>query len=201
MPPSWTAMKDTPAQPLQTRAKNSQPARSRAKLRDALVALLSRSPFDDITVNQIVAQAGVGYATFFRHYPDRRALWIDVSHCLMHELATRCRAVGDDEPTERVARTMVDFVTARYNVFSAILSGRAVTIAREEIIRRGALENADLTYVFGDLPADLLHSHVVNGLVGLFSWWMNNPGSVDAETLIKLIDELIFKPVTAMRTP
>ena len=37
--------------------------------------LLAARRLEDITVADIVEAAGVGYATFFRHYADKQALW------------------------------------------------------------------------------------------------------------------------------
>src|ERR1700741_4640218 len=55
-------------------AKDARAVRSGAALRDALLRLLERKPFDQITVRDICAEAGVHYATFFRHHPSKEAL-------------------------------------------------------------------------------------------------------------------------------
>ncbi|HWT51264.1 MAG TPA: helix-turn-helix domain-containing protein, partial [Caulobacter sp.] len=48
--------------------------RSRAALTEGLLSLLEETAFDQITVQEIVQRAGVGYATFFRHFADKQAL-------------------------------------------------------------------------------------------------------------------------------
>ena len=53
---------------------DARQVRSRHALHQALLALLEEKPFDQITVREISARAGTGYATFFRHYPTKEAL-------------------------------------------------------------------------------------------------------------------------------
>ena len=53
--------------------------RTRAALCDALLGLIEERPFDQVTVREITRTADVGYATFFRHYPDKEALLNDLA--------------------------------------------------------------------------------------------------------------------------
>src|SRR6201997_1530915 len=48
--------------------------RSRRMLMDALVKLLNRKEFDDISVQEIADEATLNRATFYLHYPDKDAL-------------------------------------------------------------------------------------------------------------------------------
>ena len=59
--------------------------RSREALREAMVELAAELPLDAITVRAIAARAGVGYATFFRHYSDKETLLADVAQQLTQE--------------------------------------------------------------------------------------------------------------------
>ena len=54
-------------------------SRSRVALCDALLSLLEERPFEQITVKEITARAAVGYATFFRRYPDKETLLHDLA--------------------------------------------------------------------------------------------------------------------------
>ena len=59
--------------------------RTRAALRQAMTALAGELPLEAITVRAIAARAGVGYATFFRHYADKDALLGDVADVLTRQ--------------------------------------------------------------------------------------------------------------------
>src|SRR6202789_4588948 len=48
--------------------------RSRRMLMEALVKLLNKKEFDDISVQEIADEATLNRATFYLHYPDKSAL-------------------------------------------------------------------------------------------------------------------------------
>ena len=54
-------------------------ARSRAALRATLVSLIEEKPFEQVTIREITTRAKIGYATFFRHYPDKETLLDDLA--------------------------------------------------------------------------------------------------------------------------
>src|SRR5690606_8197096 len=73
--------KDVPSDARQVRSRNA--------LTGALLELLEERPFDQLTIREITARAGTGYATFFRHYPTKDALLSDVASEEIAELLAR----------------------------------------------------------------------------------------------------------------
>src|ERR1700734_171586 len=57
-------------------AENTDPRvlRSRQMLMEALLRLLNRKEFDDISIQEIADEATLNRATFYLHYPDKNAL-------------------------------------------------------------------------------------------------------------------------------
>ena len=53
--------------------------KTRAALLGTLLQLLTERSFDQVTIREITKAAGIGYATFFRHYPDKEALLHDLA--------------------------------------------------------------------------------------------------------------------------
>src|SRR5271169_1913812 len=64
------------AQLLQSGGETTDPRilRSRRMLMDALVSLLIKKEFEDISVQEIADEATLNRATFYLHYPDKNAL-------------------------------------------------------------------------------------------------------------------------------
>ena len=65
-------------------------AKTRAALAESVLALASEKPFAEVTITEIAERAGVGYASFFRHYRDKDALLADVADTLVDDI-TRSR--------------------------------------------------------------------------------------------------------------
>jgi AcrR family transcriptional regulator len=56
------------------RTRDRRVIKSRQKLLDAFFTLVLREPYDDITVGDIVARAGVGRSTFYEHFAGKDGL-------------------------------------------------------------------------------------------------------------------------------
>ncbi|MFJ5778965.1 TetR/AcrR family transcriptional regulator [Streptomyces sp. NPDC093094] len=60
-------------------------ARTRARLRAALLQECAERPLEQVGVAALVRRAGVGRATFYVHYPDLEALAVDACADVVHE--------------------------------------------------------------------------------------------------------------------
>src|SRR5213078_1050830 len=103
--------------------------RTREALREAMTALAAESPLEAITVRAIAARAGVGYATFFRHYTDKDALLAEVSELLISEFLQQ-----HDRPA--AARTLCQYVLDHLAIHKALIAGGAGETVRAEMLRQ-----------------------------------------------------------------
>src|ERR1700734_2270850 len=72
-------------------AENTDPRirRSRGLLMEALLRLLARKEFDDISVQEIADEATLNRATFYLHYPDKNALLQAMTAARFRDLIAR----------------------------------------------------------------------------------------------------------------
>jgi AcrR family transcriptional regulator len=93
--------------------------RTRQALRQAMTELAEDRPLEAITVRAIAARAGVGYATFFRHYADKEALLADVADLLTHggsgetvraEMLRQCLATVAETRTHKPTGPLDDLI-------------------------------------------------------------------------------------------
>ena len=110
--------------------------RSRAALRAALLALLNRRRFEDLTIRAITARAGVGYATFFRHYPDKRALLHDVAATAIGELLARAMPIAAADDSRGACLVLCRYVHGQRRLWRALLNGGAAATVRDEFLRQ-----------------------------------------------------------------
>src|SRR5258708_5276152 len=63
--------------------------RSQRMLREALVRLLTQKEFEDISIQEIADEATLNRATFYLHYPDKKALLQAMTAARFRELIAR----------------------------------------------------------------------------------------------------------------
>ncbi|MFB7309681.1 TetR/AcrR family transcriptional regulator [Streptomyces sp. NPDC056192] len=100
-------------------------ARTRGKLREALLAACEEQPLDQVSVSDVVRRAGVGRATFYLHYDDLRALAVDACAEIVRRAVDALHAWDEvppgpgAPPAELVA--LLEAVRARADVYRSLL--------------------------------------------------------------------------------
>ncbi|WP_394762731.1 TetR/AcrR family transcriptional regulator [Phenylobacterium sp.] len=175
--------------------------RTRDALREAMTELATEHPLDAITVRAIAARAGVGYATFFRHYPDKDALLADVADRLIREFLQRVAPLLQERDRAAAARSMCDFVMEHLAIYQALLAGGSGETVRAEMLRQTMIT---LTAARGRAPEgpfdELVLFHLVSSILNLLTWWLRNLGRVDAATMAELIERTVLTPISTLRT-
>lgn len=139
-------------------------ADARAK-RDQIISAaldqISRRPLAEITLNGIAADAGVGIATLYRHFPSRTALFhacalvfIDRLDDLLSDTLTRF----DDNPSDAFESYVWALVDSGVGVLAPALAAEPGSpISADVVLRRDA---------FFDHVQELLDRAAAHGLVG-----------------------------------
>ena len=180
------------------RREDARITRSRRALHAALLALIETRPLEAVTIRAITEAAGVGYATFYRHYPTKAELLNDVAADQIRELVgLSVPALGTAHNTREACRAILRYVDAQRPVWRALLTGGAARAIRAEIIAVSREVTAAVPHRDGWLPTDLSHRFVASAMVELLSWWLEADGRVDVEQGAELLDRLIIAPVVA----
>jgi AcrR family transcriptional regulator len=172
-------------------------AKTRAALGEAVLALAAEKPFADITIMEIAERAGVGYASFFRHYRDKDALLAEVADELVDDLTAIIMPAMQDEDTSAASRAICRFVDEHRLIARALLSGGAESEVRMRIVRR-SIAHDHKPSTGSSVPQELLMGHCVSATLGLLTWWLEQGEALSPDTMGDVIDRLVMAPVRAM---
>lgn len=168
--------------------------RTRNALVDALLDLLDRRPFDQISIREITATAKVGYATFYRHYATKEALLNDLVTFeigRLIEIATPVAYVGTLH--DSVLATC-NYVMEHQRLWRALLTGGASGILREQFIRQTVRLRRPTAGQANWLPDELHLACSTGATIDVLSWWLSQkpmpPVSEVADMLERLIEAL-----------
>lgn len=177
------------------RAPRDRTARTRAALRDALLALLEEQAFDTIKVKEITTRAKVGYATFFRRYDDKDDLLHDLASQEIHKLLMMTLPILYSVDSEASTRALCAYVWEHRVVWRALLTGGASAILKEEYLQQ-ALELAKVhSGDDAELPDDLAVIFCVTAAVEILSWWLRQSSPSPVSEVAGYLHRLAIAPV------
>jgi AcrR family transcriptional regulator len=161
-------------------------------MRAALLAVLEEQPLEAITGAMIAERAQIGYATFFRHYDDVRALLIDTVATLADDIAARMIPAMLSADRGGAAMVLIREVCARRAVFLALLTGAGEalrgTVARQIAARVASLPDLSPSW----LPSRLAIRFAVAATIEVLDWWLQEEPQRDPAEVGAMIERLVF---------
>ena len=180
-----------------TPPRATRATRTRPILCGALLSLLEERPFEQLTVREITAKADIGYATFFRHYPDKEALLSDLAASQISDLLAVALPILETADTRASSRALCVYVWERRKLWSTLLTGGAASTLKDEFIRQ-AQQIAETRPNRGAwLPNDLSVVFCVTGTVEILAWWLKQKDPPSVDRMAEVVDCLIVAPSMA----
>jgi AcrR family transcriptional regulator len=171
--------------------------RSRTALTQGLLSLLEEAAFEQITIQEIVQRAGVGYATFFRHFADKQALLGSLAAEEIRGLIDLTVPVLASVDARASALALCAYVDARRALWSALLTGGAAAILREEFIRQASLVGGSGEEGKAWPPRDLVVPFAIGGVLDILTWWLRQETPEPRERVAGLLADLVIAPLVA----
>jgi AcrR family transcriptional regulator len=169
--------------------------RSRQMLMEALVRLLSRKEFDDISVQEIADEATLNRATFYLHYADKNALLQAMTAARFRALiARRDLSFTDcDGALRAIALGVCDYLAETTGCPSQLakmpLEGSIIPVVEAMFIEGSRRHPAQP----GVDPA-LLGTTAAWAIFGAARRWLQTPDRIPAEEMAARIEAMV-KPI------
>jgi AcrR family transcriptional regulator len=161
--------------------------RTRATLRDALIALIMERGWDAITIQDVCVRANVGRSTFYTHFADKEELLISGFDDLRRMLQLVARTNRDRGGGLAFTRALFEHAAENKRLFRALVgkkSGQAVQRRFLEVILELTEEELAQTLDAG-VERDATVHYIAGALFQLVIWWVDSrkpllPADIDA---------------------
>lgn len=165
--------------------------RTRRALIEALLTLLNHKTFDDVSIREITAKAGVGYATFYRHYASKDALLHELAGAEVKKLVDVALPIVFTANMRESCRTLCTLVEENKGLWRAMLAGAASGVVREEFIRRIGRLKGQYQGFQGPVPEELQLICATGATLDVLTWWLSQKPTPPTEQVIEILDQLI----------
>jgi AcrR family transcriptional regulator len=178
-------------------AGNTDPRilRSRQMLMEALLRLLTRKEFDDISIQEIADEATLNRATFYLHYPDKNALLQAMTAARFRDLIARrgLSFTNCDGALRAIALGVCDYLAETTGCPSQLtkmpLEGSIIP-AVEAMFQQGAANHA----MAPGADPNLLATTAAWAIFGAARRWYQTPDRIPAEQMAARIEAMV-KPI------
>lgn len=174
--------------------RNARSARTREALGGSLLRLLEQKPLEQVTIRDVAAEAGINYAIFFRHYPDKDALLDDIVADEIRQLLAMTLPILFAVDSRASARALCAYVWEHRTLWSVLLTGGAASALKQEFIRQARQAAAGAGHTSSVIPGDLRVVFCVSGTLEILAWWLEHGKEISIGQMSEILDALTVDP-------
>jgi len=180
--------------------------RTRTTLLDALVTLILRKSYREITIKDIVDEANVGRSTFYAHFTSKDNLLKKGMDGLRSQLLNYQKEVPanqskDDHHELGFSLFMLEHVGDHLNIYRALAGEQGGTIARNSIEQIFSdLVRGNLAPVFHEnsdeqMSREFVVQHIVGSFMAILVWWLNSGAKLSPAKIDGMYRQLVERGI------
>lgn len=170
--------------------------RTRRRLAEALVELTLERPLEAVTIRELTDRAGVGYATFFRHYKSKEELLQAMLRDVLVELVDLLGPLARVEPRE-AGTQLFRHARQHADLYRLLLRRGGSGELLNEAVRVGVSGVYDSyeTKPGSRVPLEVAAQHFIGSLMRLLAWWLDNDQPYPPQRMGEIYQDLILLPL------
>jgi AcrR family transcriptional regulator len=169
--------------------------RTRAALTEALLSLLEEQSYEQITIREITTRARVGYATFFRNYPDKESLLHDLAAGEISKLMAMTLPIFFTVDSESSTRALCAYVWEHRKLWAGLLNGGAAAELKREYLRQALQLLDEPGQSTSWLPGDLAVTFAVTAIIEILAWWLKQRDPPAIKEIAQILNRLTVLPI------
>lgn len=178
-------------------ANDPRAVRSREALHRAMLTLLESTPLDQITIRDIAAVSGVGYTTYFRHYPTKEALFEAIAEDVVQEIFNLSMPILASEDLQAASRALFKYVQEHSKVWTTLLTGGASGAIREQFLKSARAVARNMAADDGWMPPEMGVILIVSGTIEMLSWWLQQRRPLPIAQIAEIHIQVVVAPAIA----
>ena len=166
--------------------------RTRQSLSDALISLAIESGYEAITIKMLTQHAGIGYATFFRHFKSKDDLLLHVLQSGLADMLELHKPEMTPYEHALISFTHIKRDPGIFSLFANLPRDHKVIANMFETI----FDSIKSLYVSRDesfIPKEVAINHLITSAIELVRWWVDHDMKYSVEQMATIQSELIVK--------
>jgi len=169
-------------------------------IHEALMSLMSKKHYDEITIQNIIDKANIGRSTFYSHYATKDELLFEsiepmlemVNNCIIKYI--ECGGMYSEIAT---VSALFEHLKENSHMLKRLIKAESSTLFFDRIALRcnkqieKYLSTKLASGLTSQIPLSLLTHHISTTMVGLIKWWSNNDMTYSPTEMNQFFHELI----------
>lgn len=155
--------------------------KTRRGLQEALVRLILREGYDNLSVQAIADEAQTARITFYRHYHDKKDLLADCLNTLYEELTQKTGAITREGLLAGYTpvHVLYEHITQQEALYRILFASGGTHTVLERLRHHMAQKGLEAMQRLGRIPAggipmELVAYHAASAQLGLAIWWLDH---------------------------